>query len=101
MNILLNSEQANIPLCIGLILCRFPSLSSFLLQLGGLEQAASAAGLTTLNPSVRLNCLPLWCVLRSLGEDQLRQRIENIFQMLEVLNNKLGEYQCLRVLSQR
>lgn len=59
------------------------------------------AGLTTLNPSVRLNCLPLWSVLRSLGERQLQERIENTFEMLEVLNAKLGEFKCLKVLSQR
>lgn len=50
---------------------------------------------------MRLNCLPLWCVLRSLGEAAIKERIENIFEMLEVLNNKLSEFTCLRVLSQR
>ncbi len=71
------------------------------LQLTGTESSASIAGLTTLNPSVRLNCLPLWSVLRSLGERQLQERIENTFEMLEVLNNRLSEFKCLRVLSQR
>ena len=68
---------------------------------GDTEASASVAGLTTLNPSVRLSCLPLWCVLRSLGERQLAERIENTFEMLEVLNNKLAEFECLKVLSQR
>lgn len=72
-----------------------------LYKTGGAEQAAAAAGLSTLNPSVRLNCLPLWCVLRSLGEGRIQERIETIFQVLEVLNNKLAEFSSLRVLSQR
>ena len=40
-------------------------------------------------------------MLKSLGEAQLKDRIFKIFEMLEVLNNKLGEFKCLRVLSQR
>ena len=68
---------------------------------GETEASASVAGLPTLNPSVRLSCLPLWCVLRSLGQRQLAERIENTFEMLEVLNNKLAEFECLKVLSQR
>ena len=50
---------------------------------------------------MRLNCLPLWCVLRSLGEDQFKSRINNIFEMMEVLNNKMAEFSSLRILSQR
>ncbi len=72
-----------------------------LYKTGGTELAAQAAGLATLNPSVRLNCLPLWCVLRSLGEAKVQERIETVFQVLEVLNNKLAEFSSLRVLSQR
>ena len=34
---------------------------------------AQMAGLGVVNPSVRLSCLPLWCVLRSLGQDQVNQ----------------------------
>ncbi len=64
-------------------------------------EAAQSAGLATLNPSVRLNCLPLWCVLRSLGEARVQERIESVFQVLEVLNNRLAEFPSLRVLSQR
>ena len=30
--------------------------------------AAGLAGLGVVNPSVRLGCLPLWCVMRSLGQ---------------------------------
>ena len=58
-------------------------------------------GLSTVNPSVRLNCLPLWCVLRSLGENQFKSRINNIFEMMEVLNNKMSEFACIRILCQR
>ena len=32
-------------------------------------------------PSVRLSCLPLWCVLRSLGLKQIRERIRGVFQV--------------------
>ena len=35
--------------------------------------APQLAGLNTISPAVRLNCLPLWCVLRSLGQDQVSQ----------------------------
>ena len=66
-----------------------------------MEEIASFAGLSTVNPSVRLNCLPLWCVLRSLGEDQFKSRINNIFEMMEVLNNKMAEFSSIRILSQR
>ena len=66
-----------------------------------MEEIASIAGLSTVNPSVRLNCLPLWCVMRSLGEDQFKSRINNIFEMMEVLNNKMNEFSSLRILSQR
>jgi hypothetical protein len=59
------------------------------------------AGLSTPVPSVRLSCLPLWCVLRSLGERLVAERIESVFQLLEVLNDKLKELSCIRVLSQR
>ena len=66
-----------------------------------MEEIANQAGLATVNPSVRLNCLPLWCVLRSLGEDQFKFRINNIFEMMEVLNNKMAEFSSIRILSQR
>ena len=52
-----------------------------------MEGCAQSAGLSTVNPSVRLNCLPMWCVLRSLGSTQFRDRISNIFEMMEILNN--------------
>ena len=66
-----------------------------------MEDIANQAGLATVNPSVRLNCLPMWCVLRSLGEDQFKFRINNIFEMMEVLNNKMAEFSSIRILSQR
>ena len=74
---------------------------SLMFQSVGLEGFAQTAGLSTVNPSVRLNCLPMWCVLRSLGSSQFRERISNIFEMMEILNNKLSEITCLRILSQR
>ena len=36
---------------------------------------AQIAGLSLVNPSVRLGCLPLWCVMRSLGQDEVRARV--------------------------
>lgn len=72
-----------------------------LYKIVGHEEIANYAGLATVNPSVRLNCLPLWCVLRSLGEDQFKSRINNIFEIMEVLNSKMSEFTCIRILSQR
>ena len=66
-----------------------------------MEEIANQAGLATVNPSVRLNCLPIWCVLKSLGEEQFKFRINNIFEMMEVLNNKMAEFSSIRILSQR
>ena len=38
-------------------------------------------GLGIVTPAVRLNCLPLWCVLRSLGLNQIKARIRGVFQV--------------------
>lgn len=62
--------------------------------------AAQLAGLGLVTPSVRLSCLPLWCVLKSLGLGQLKARIRAVYQMLEDINGKLSSMKCLRVLSQ-
>jgi len=62
--------------------------------------AAQIAGLGVVNPAVRLGCLPLWCVLRSLGQNQIRLRIRGVFQMLEDITNRLRSLSCLRLLSQ-
>lgn len=72
-----------------------------LYKTAGLESPATTSGLNTVTPSVRLNCLPLWCVLRSLGEEQFNNRVANIFQMMEILNTKMAELTSLRILSQR
>jgi len=62
--------------------------------------AAQLAGLGVVTPSVRLSCLPLWCVLRSLGQDQVRARIRGVHQMLEDVTARLSALSCLRLLSQ-
>jgi len=62
--------------------------------------AAQIAGLGVVNPAVRLGCLPLWCVLRSLGQNQIRARIRGVFQMLEDITERLKSLPCLRLLSQ-
>eukprot|EP00092_Neocalanus_flemingeri_P014901 GFUD01016093.1.p1 GENE.GFUD01016093.1~~GFUD01016093.1.p1 ORF type:complete len:800 (+),score=220.63 GFUD01016093.1:61-2460(+) len=62
--------------------------------------AAQIAGLGVVNPAVRLGCLPLWCVLRSLGQNQIRARIRGVFQMLEDITERLKSLTCLRLLSQ-
>lgn len=62
--------------------------------------AAQIAGLGVVNPAVRLGCLPLWCVLRSLGQNQIRARIRGVFQMLEDITERLRSLSCLRLLSQ-
>jgi len=61
---------------------------------------AHLAGLGIVTPAVRLNCLPLWCVLRSLGLNQIKARIRGVFQMLEEISGKLSNMDCIRVLSQ-
>jgi len=61
---------------------------------------AQTAGLGVVNPSVRLSCLPLWCVLRSLGQDQVRSRVRGVFSMLEEITSRLEALPCLRLLSQ-
>jgi len=61
---------------------------------------AQMAGLGVVNPSVRLSCLPLWCVLRSLGQDQVRARVRGVFTMLEEVTARLENLSCLRLLSQ-
>jgi len=62
--------------------------------------SAQIAGLGVVNPAVRLGCLPLWCVLRSLGQNQIRDRIRGVFQMLEDITERLKSLTCLRLLSQ-
>ena len=62
--------------------------------------AASLAGLGVVNPSVRLGCLPLWCVMRSLGQAQIRARVRAVFQMLEDITDKLDSIASVRLLSQ-
>ena len=62
--------------------------------------AAGLAGLGVVNPSVRLGCLPLWCVMRSLGQTQIRARVRAVFQMLEDITEKLEAMTSVRLLSQ-
>merc|ERR1719270_1233850 len=61
---------------------------------------ARMLGMGVENPSVRLSCLPLWCVLRSLGQDQVRARVKGVFTMLEEVTARLENLSCLRLLSQ-
>ena len=64
------------------------------------ENAAQLAGLGVVNPSVRLGCLPLWCVMRSLGQNQIRSRVRAVFTMLEDISSKLSSMSSVRLLSQ-
>merc|ERR1719436_362008 len=50
--------------------------------------AAGLAGLGVVNPSVRLGCLPLWGVMRSLGQTQIRARVP---PYTDNLNSWLGQ----------
>lgn len=61
---------------------------------------AQAAGLGVVTPAVRLSCLPLWCVLRSLGSDQVRARVSGVHRLLEVVTGRLSSMSCIRLLSQ-
>jgi len=62
--------------------------------------AAQLAGLGMVNPSVRLGCLPLWCVMRSLGQNQIRSRVRAVFSLLEDISAKLSSMSSVRLLSQ-
>merc|ERR1719195_2215750 len=62
--------------------------------------APQLAGLGLVNPSVRLGCLPLWCVMRSLGQNQVRSRVRAVFSLLEDISAKLAAMPCMRLLSQ-
>lgn len=44
-----------------------------------------AAGLSTFNPQLKLNCLPLWIVLQSLGHDGIVDRIKHCCNLVIVL----------------
>ena len=54
--------------------------------------APQLAGLGLVNPSVRLGCLPLWCVMRSLGQNQVQHISDililerNSFSVAKLLN---------------
>merc|ERR1719244_1917414 len=61
---------------------------------------AQTAGLGVVTPAVRLSRLPLWCVLRSLGSDQVRARVKGVHRLLEVVSGKLSGMSCIRLLSQ-
>ena len=64
------------------------------------EDAAQLAGLGVVNPSVRLGCLPLWCVMRNLGQNPIRSRVRAVFTMLEDISSKLSSMTSVRLLSQ-
>lgn len=51
-----------------------------------------AAGLNTFNPQLKLNCLPLWIVLQSLGHDGIVDRIKHCCNLASVL--KFG-FECV------
>lgn len=60
---------------------------------------AGLAGLGLVTPAVRLSCLPLWCVLKSLGVGHIKKRIRAVYEMLEELTAKLDSLACIRLLS--
>eukprot|EP00105_Crassostrea_gigas_P024846 XP_011445238.1 PREDICTED: putative pyridoxal-dependent decarboxylase domain-containing protein 2 isoform X3 [Crassostrea gigas] len=48
-----------------------------------------AAGLSTFNPQLKLNCLPLWIVLQSLGHDGIVDRIKHCCNLAEKMHEIL------------
>nr|XP_022319864.1 putative pyridoxal-dependent decarboxylase domain-containing protein 2 isoform X1 [Crassostrea virginica] len=48
-----------------------------------------AAGLNTFNPQLKLNCLPLWIVLQSLGHDGIVDRIKHCCNLAEKMHELL------------
>ena len=61
-----NSDNIQLPVQVGI-----PAVPFVTIYKADQPGLAQMAGLGVVNPSVRLSCLPLWCVLRSLGQDQV------------------------------
>ncbi|KAL3876662.1 hypothetical protein ACJMK2_034467 [Sinanodonta woodiana] len=58
-----------------------------------------AAGLNTFNPQLKLNCLPLWIALQSLGLDGILERIQHSCDLAKLLYENLDEIKVIRLIS--
>ncbi|OWF47610.1 putative pyridoxal-dependent decarboxylase domain-containing protein 2 [Mizuhopecten yessoensis] len=55
-----------------------------------------AAGLNTFNPQIKLNCLPIWICLQSLGHDGIVERVKQSCDLAEQLHTKLERLKAIR-----
>lgn len=75
-----------------------PSLPCVTLYKAGEPAWVHAAGLSSFNLNVRLNCLPIWVVLQSLGHEGAMQRIKFCFELSDYLLEKLEEIPHIRII---
>ncbi|XP_060067143.1 putative pyridoxal-dependent decarboxylase domain-containing protein 2 [Ylistrum balloti] len=55
-----------------------------------------AAGLNTFNPQIKLNCLPIWICLQSLGHDGIVNRVKQSCDLAEYLNSELEKLKAIK-----
>ncbi|XP_033734723.1 putative pyridoxal-dependent decarboxylase domain-containing protein 2 [Pecten maximus] len=55
-----------------------------------------AAGLNTFNPQIKLNCLPIWICLQSLGHDGIVERVKQSCDLAEYLNTELEKLKTIK-----
>ncbi|XP_069123484.1 putative pyridoxal-dependent decarboxylase domain-containing protein 2 [Argopecten irradians] len=55
-----------------------------------------AAGLNTFNPQIKLNCLPIWICLQSLGHDGIVERVKQSCDLAEYLHIELEKMKTIR-----
>ncbi|KAG1682615.1 Pyridoxal-dependent decarboxylase domain-containing protein 1 [Nymphon striatum] len=58
-----------------------------------------AAGLDVFHLHLKLNCLPLWVSLHSLGHDGVVRRIKHCFELNKYLHGQLCEVSSIKILS--
>ncbi|XP_023239036.1 putative pyridoxal-dependent decarboxylase domain-containing protein 2 isoform X1 [Centruroides sculpturatus] len=76
-----------------------PSLPCVTLYKAGEPAWVHAAGLSSFNLNVRLNCLPIWVILQSLGHEGAMQRIKFCFELSDYLLEKLEEMPHIRIIA--
>ncbi|KAL4239384.1 Pyridoxal-dependent decarboxylase domain-containing protein 1 [Mactra antiquata] len=58
-----------------------------------------AASLMTFNPNLKLNCLPLWVVLQSLGIEQIEERISSSCKLAEYMYEEVEKLKNIKQFS--
>lgn len=59
-----------------------------------------ASGLNTFNSQLKLNCLPLWICLQSLGHDGILERVKSSCKLAECLYEELKKMKTIRQVGQ-